>query len=206
MRNWAGRNGGFVHRRDNTGFHQFRWYSTHQGRQYNSAKWLCSKNRWLKRYYSSTIWAKTISGSDEAIAYPVTISVYDHQSLFVGGHINDRLNFDAQSINTNNGRKGFLALIGQTIVVGTEQPSADAFFITVSPNPTAEQVTVSNASEQVNNLLLEIFDASGELVAKQTLSNFTGKTSFDLSASPAGVYFLKASSQDGQQILRVVKN
>ncbi len=151
------------------------------------------------------IWVKTISGGPEAVAWPATISVYDEESLFVGGHIEERLNFDATSVNTYDGRKGYLALIGQNIMVSTAQPTADAFLISVSPNPTAEKVTVSNQGNPTDHLLLEIFSASGQLVAKQAVADFTGKTILDLSANPAGIYFLKASSQGGQQIVRLVK-
>jgi len=90
-------------------------------------------------------------------------------------------------------------------MVSTAQPTADAFFITVSPNPTADKVTVSNTGNSADNLLLEIYNASGQLVAKQTVTNLTGKTTLDLSANPAGTYFLKASSPEGQQIIRLVK-
>jgi|GEM_PF-3158332 len=51
---------------------------------------------------------RAISGGPEAILWPATISVFDRESHIVGGHINDRLNFDAQSINSYIGLKGYL--------------------------------------------------------------------------------------------------
>lgn len=153
----------------------------------------------------ATVWVKTISGPGGAIVFPVTISVFDKESLFVGGHLNDRVNFDATSFNTYGGRQGFLALIGQDISVSIKQPAPGSFILSIAPNPTVKEITISSPDQEAKNLFLEIFNSTGSLVISKNVADFKGETSLDLSIEPVGIYFLKVTSTTGQQLIRIVK-
>ncbi len=77
----------------------------------------------------------------------------------------------------------------------------------VQPNPTFGQFVVTLETERVEVMELELVNLLGERLAHISRSNFSGRLaqSFDLSAQPAGVYFVNLRSSQGNITRKVVK-
>jgi len=75
----------------------------------------------------------------------------------------------------------------------------------VYPNPASESINIAFAAEQ-NNLVINLFDATGRLVSSQTLKNTTSGNVVVIPVSQlsAGVYSLQLVSEEGIQISTVV--
>lgn len=70
--------------------------------------------------------------------------------------------------------------------------------VTLSPNPTADQVNVEIEVAEPAEFLLLFHDAQGRLIERRFLEKTSvGNARFDLSHLPAGVYTLSVSSQRG---------
>jgi PKD repeat protein len=90
--------------------------------------------------------------------------------------------------------------------VGLERVDAQSTF-SVQPNPTSGQFVVSLETDRMEVMELEVVNLLGERLAHSTRSNFSGRLvqSFDLSAQPAGVYFVNLRSSQGNITRKVVK-
>jgi Secretion system C-terminal sorting domain len=89
--------------------------------------------------------------------------------------------------------------------VGTNDPNFDNA-LTVSPNPTAGDLTVSyNFSEEVSNMNVRIINALGQVVAERTIKNANaGNTVFNLSNVPAGFYTVVTTNGVAYSSKRVI--
>jgi len=74
--------------------------------------------------------------------------------------------------------------------------------ITVYPNPTTGELTIDNGQLTINNV--EIFDIYGRNVTPHT-PYLTPLTSYDLTVFPAGIYFLKITTENGIVMKKVIK-
>jgi len=75
--------------------------------------------------------------------------------------------------------------------------------INIYPNPTTGQLTIDNGQLTINNV--EVFDIYGKKVFEQK-DNLTVLRSYDLTVFPAGIYFLKISTEKGDVFKRIIKN
>ncbi|HPS82786.1 MAG TPA: T9SS type A sorting domain-containing protein, partial [Bacteroidales bacterium] len=75
----------------------------------------------------------------------------------------------------------------------------------VYPNPASESINIAFAAEH-NNLVINLFDATGRLVSSQSLKNTTSGNVVVIPVSQlsAGVYSLQLVSEEGIQISTVV--
>ena len=91
------------------------------------------------------------------------------------------------------------------LLVSSEDPQPPAWEVAVYPNPTATTVTVSTASTTAGRAAL--YDAQGRLLHDRPLQS--GSAAFDLSAYPAGSYWLRLQDAAGQrrsfQVQKVVR-
>ncbi len=99
------------------------------------------------------------------------------------------------SDHSNNGLRladGFHQIVTWNLVSTEESTSGDAFQVTVSayPVPAIYYLRV----ESSHTVYVQLLDINGVKVIETTLINQTGE--LDLSALPAGIYFLQA--QDGK--------
>ncbi len=81
--------------------------------------------------------------------------------------------------------------------------------INVYPNPLGEealQIVFENAS--LNHCSVEIIDASGKSIFSESIKNIAQNQvlSFDLNGIASGVYFVKITTEKGNQITKLVKN
>lgn len=78
--------------------------------------------------------------------------------------------------------------------------------ITLSPNPTADQVNVEIEVAEPAEFLLLLHDAQGRLMERQNIGKTAvGNARFDLSHLPVGNYTLTVSSEGGYLTQKVVK-
>lgn len=80
----------------------------------------------------------------------------------------------------------------------------DENLVRLYPNPNKGLFTISISKKEVKNLKIELFDLFGKSVYS-TISNSV-KTEIDISNLSAGVYLVKLSSNELNEILKLIKN
>jgi hypothetical protein len=86
-------------------------------------------------------------------------------------------------------------------VVGAENPIEDARLMSVYPNPTTDAAQVDLVGFEGENLLVELYDATGQLLEQQRFKDVAQHqllVRFDLAAYPAGLYYIRVN--DGKKI------
>jgi hypothetical protein len=88
---------------------------------------------------------------------------------------------------------------------GIDQPAANDFGVTVTPNPSHGVFTLSFAGTMNQDVLITVSDVRGEQVLSQTLKG-SGNLSrtIDLSGSPKGVYMVKAKTDTHSRVEKIV--
>ena len=76
--------------------------------------------------------------------------------------------------------------------------------LVVYPNPVVDLLTIQNVSIE-GNAVIEVLDVEGRVVISNQVSNVYGNYQIDMSAIESGVYFVKVTSDDSVQKVRVVK-
>ena len=91
---------------------------------------------------------------------------------------------------------------GQIVFLGIEED----FIYTMTlpyPNPATRQVNMNISLEKPASLKVEVSDVSGRIIhAGQQQIETAGTVSIDLSAIPAGYYFIRISDERGGQAVR----
>ncbi|MFT5165714.1 MAG: extracellular elastinolytic metalloproteinase [Saprospiraceae bacterium] len=98
-------------------------------------------------------------------------------------------------------------VIESKLTVGINDPAATVA-MSIFPNPTDDQVNLSITSQDNQNVTLSIVTLDGkEVIAKNIeTSTLTQTFSIDVSALPAGFYFVKASTNNEVVIKKIVIN
>lgn len=93
------------------------------------------------------------------------------------------------------------------IVSGTEEAAATSFDeLKVFPNPTNGLIRLSLQLDQQRSIQLAIYNQFGQQIERRNLGEVQLlEQQIDLSAQPAGVYFLRLLSEGEQRTVRVVK-
>lgn len=89
-----------------------------------------------------------------------------------------------------------------TDCLGLDEEAADALI--VYPNPVVDVLTVQNVAIE-GNAVIEVLDIEGRVIISNTVSNVFGNFTIDMSTVESGVYFVKVTSDDSVQKVRVVK-
>ena len=82
-------------------------------------------------------------------------------------------------------------------------------YYSVYPNPSTDKITVSYPSSMENEIIMQIFDASGKLIVKETHVFNKNNPNFDLNIMNVakGMYFLKLNVKGGESTtLKLIKN
>ena len=87
--------------------------------------------------------------------------------------------------------------------VGIETIDNDG--ITVSPNPTTGQLRIES-NKGINPLAIEIFDIMGKKISPHHFITSSSHHFINITAFPAGVYFLKITTEIGVVTKKVIKN
>ena len=143
---------------------------------------------------------------------PIISASYPDASLFDGQSYDLELG-EFSVVGNANGAVQTFAGGGDNMDVpnigspGNQEPnSTDEAFrtkLSVYPNPTADRVTLAAATpaliEQVT-----VQDAAGKILFQQ-LANYRERMELDLSALPAGLYFVEVHSNNGVFVERLIK-
>lgn len=149
-------------------------------------------------------WWKSQSGSPEAIGYPTSMSVHDHESILCGGTVIDRILFDNTSLNTASSTNGFLGLLGKTITVSVHTPAPGQALLELSPNPADVTTTLSTRTGISGPVQITLTDSRGISVMQKEFSSLISKEVIDLHNLPAGIYFLQARYGNTLETTRLV--
>ena len=111
--------------------------------------------------------------------------------------------------NTPNINSGFAILLWQSNIVGIVETSP-ATSIQVYPNPTTGELRITNYELGINNEQLtinnvEIYDIYGKQQSSHHLIISSSHHLINISELPAGVYFVKISTEAGEVVKKVVK-
>ena len=87
---------------------------------------------------------------------------------------------------------------GQKSLDGSFLDEEDPLFVSISPNPTIGQVSISG----VNLRLAEVYNTHGRCILKTQGDG--DRYILDLSAQPAGLYFISVTDQEGRKCVRKV--
>jgi hypothetical protein len=90
------------------------------------------------------------------------------------------------------------ATVTKDITLGVEEGSAALNELSISPNPTAGQITIK--AEGLKGLV-EVYDATGRLLGKENLNN---EMKIDLSNREAGIYMINVKDEE-DKLLRTEK-
>ena len=81
--------------------------------------------------------------------------------------------------------------------------SPEDFSLTAFPNPAKNQVTISKSN--INDYTIHIIDALGRIVDILPSTTENGQVAYDMSALPAGLYFIQLSDDNEMESHRFVK-
>jgi hypothetical protein len=77
--------------------------------------------------------------------------------------------------------------------------------INVFPNPTSGMFTLSLGASASSDLTVTVSDVAGKVVLNGNIPSGTNQVTFDASALSSGVYSVKISGADVNQVLRLVR-
>lgn len=155
----------------------------------------------------SLIWAKQSSGTDDAIANPTGMAVYDSKSMFVSGYFTDRLSFDNTNLNNFSGIGSFLNLLGADVVLSVNSLSNGEKTLEIFPNPAVAEsnIRVNNASLSDPYTII-INDSNGNLVKSVQCAGLSAAQKIPLTGLPAGVYFVTVKNDKSSETQRLLIN
>lgn len=88
-------------------------------------------------------------------------------------------------------------------VVGTNNPDKNQLEAKIFPNPARNVLMFKSDSNQYFEGKIELFDAMGRQVMRKNIARqILSDVVLDVAALPTGLYFLRASNQQGQTVLR----
>jgi hypothetical protein len=148
-------------------------------------------------------WAKQITGvcNENAMA----MSINNLNEVFVCGYFSSSVDFDpgapVTNLTANAGNDIFvIKLSASQSQVGITENMLGNF--SVYPNPFSDQLTVD--AGQAKDAELIITDVQGRMFHQR--SSVSGMQQLDLSNLPAGAYFIRVISSEGQRTLPLLKN
>jgi hypothetical protein len=128
-----------------------------------------------------------------------TVYLYDNYTdteTLLNNDVSTAVNFSVDSSIAESVATDRFELRFQTSTLGTDDFDAEG--ISVYPNPASTILNVDFGLNIGRFNSLELFDISGRLVRKQSISNQLEQTQLDVSAISSGVYLLKVSSNREQ--------
>lgn len=121
-------------------------------------------------------------------------SINGHTCYDASGHkINDPFPTNFPTGGFDLDAVGVINQLNTSGIATTNQSLA----LNVYPNPATEQVTVQWAATPGGTLTLQLTDATGRLMDRRMLQ--AGETAIPLQALPAGIYYLTARDEKGNQ-------
>ncbi|MEZ4893232.1 MAG: T9SS type A sorting domain-containing protein [Saprospiraceae bacterium] len=100
----------------------------------------------------------------------------------------------------------YLAVKDQQCLVGTQSPNADISYVSIAPNPFANETTITVESVVSGDFQFEVFNVIGQRVHQRNIRLDTGinQFTFDGSRLPLGSYIYTLSNRSGKVSRRMV--
>jgi len=118
----------------------------------------------------------------------------DGVDIYVGGNFPD--------IAGVSGTMNIARWEESTVSVDHDLPVGISDFIRVHPNPSHDFIQIHHEEEALESCSLTILNATGRVVLKA----YPTLDEINIGDLPAGMYYLKAETRNGQQVARFVKN
>ena len=142
-------------------------------------------------------WVKTIWGGS---IRPRGLAVYNEESLLLGGYFSGLLHYENETLDSRGGQNAFLGLLGPDIMVSADEPVDGLSMLRVYPNPSAGVFQLTTATPIPVDL--EVLDTKGTILFRR--SAVLTDQAIDLTALPAGVYFVKIMLAGRSEVKQVV--
>jgi len=93
------------------------------------------------------------------------------------------------------------------VPAGIQDIAKEGFPISIYPNPTTGRFLIQLDLKKAGYVSFDILDAIGQQLISKSILFVTGKhfTEFDISAYPPGIYFVRISSGDVNNVLKITK-
>jgi hypothetical protein len=139
-------------------------------------------------------WIKTFTGMTGSVSYIQGIAVYNKNSLYLGGHLNDIFNFDNIVIDTRGGINGYIGLLGPSINAIDSPDNPNHEFIRVFPNPASSNISISFAQSCHGAYKVEIFNLTGQKVYSHDFNSDLAEQIINLPNLAEGTYIVKVKT------------
>lgn len=166
-----------------------------------------ARSAYYARFNSGTgalDWATFIAGSPDAFIYPTSMTVVQENSLLLGGYVIDRANFGNQPVNTYSGTNGYLSLLGQDIMVATQQRENGTFQLEIYPNPASNFLHWQTPNALPEGLRATLVNSTGQQVGEGHFPGYSATGRLELQGLAPGLYYLKLTSGTTQTLRKVV--
>lgn len=91
--------------------------------------------------------------------------------------------------------------------LGKDEVINSEFLFSCYPNPVMGQLELLYSTPVPGTMLFEMVDLMGQILRQETVSNLSGKISWNLASVPSGYYFIRLIDQSGQvKTRRIIKN
>ena len=148
-------------------------------------------------------WVRAIEDSKAGSAWVSSVRSGENQSVYVSGWFNDYLNFGNSSFEVNT-KTGFIGLMGESNSITLYDRNTDQFMFELFPNPANKSITVL-ATDGLSEITgYQITDVTGRQIGAKTQTNLAPNLTIDISAYPAGVYYVKIYSQKSNGVKKLV--
>jgi hypothetical protein len=111
----------------------------------------------------------------------------------------------SDSASFKNGRFDLFVSNNRPHSTGLNNSNEPSFAVNVFPNPSKDNITVNLTGNIKNVQGLSLYNAMGQLISQ--IANPLATTQIDLSAYPAGIYFLQVTSEEvSVETIKLIKN
>jgi len=148
-------------------------------------------------------WVRSIEDSKAGSAWISSVRAGENQTICVSGWFNDYLNFGTTSFEVNS-KNGFIGLLGESNSITQYDQNTDQFMFDLFPNPADKSVNVKAIDVLSEITGYQITDVTGRQICPKTPTNRVPNLKIDISAYPAGVYYVKIYSQKSNGVKKLV--
>ena len=168
-----------------------------------------AKESFIARFTTNgePLWARSFAGAGNNFATSAKMS--NTGEIIVTGFMSDDIftnepNFELQGATVTSGTTFYLAqLLDETIVSAPEIAALSQ--LSIAPNPAKGHLSVRLSDAADSNMAFQLCNATGVLIQKGMLEMGQQELHFDLSAYPAGAYWLNFSQGGLQKSVKIVK-
>jgi hypothetical protein len=145
---------------------------------------------WVKLFNSNPL---AHSAWYNPVNYLNAITVYDSESVFIGGGSTYDMQFGTGVLHISN-LNGFVALLGQDIPYGIDPSPDHPAGLTVYPNPAKDLIFLDVSGIGPGRISINILNVQGESIRQLVLESSPQVVPVDLAGVVPGVYIVKLTN------------